>query len=150
MRTKTKTMQHRLADQIDNLAEQTDGLRTEFAERAPSAADLRKEFAERAPKVRDQLKDHLPELSEDVFDKLPDSVSDRLPESVKPTKRSKLKKTAIAVAVAGAAGLAFVAARKGASGGANSQPAAPYVPTTAEPTAANVDGQTSPSSPRPA
>jgi len=145
---KKKTFRDKLEARLEDLADQTEELRKEIAERAPGVGDqlreqveaLRREIVERAPSVRDQLLDAIPDkeqlldLRDDVYDRLPDSMTERLPEKAKP-KRSRLKRIAVLGVITGAGAAAMAALRRR---GTAVPPATPFpkpAPTPATPAA---------------
>lgn len=153
---KQKTLRAKLEAQLSELAEQTDELRKQVADRvadrAPAVRDqlvgqtdeLRHKVADRAPAVREQIIAALPDkgqllhLRDDLFDRLPENVQDRLPEKVKP-KRSKLRKVAAVGLVTGAGAAAFaILKRKGDAPSAYVPPVPP--PAPAAPSAAPQTG----------
>ena len=144
---KNKTLRDKLEAQLSDLAEQTDDLRKQVAERAPVVRDqiveqtgeLRKQVADRAPAVRDQIVSHLPDrdqlldLRDDLFDRLPENVQDRLPEKVKP-QRKRLRRVAAVGILTGAGAAAFaILKRKGDAPAPYVAPVPPPAATTPPP-----------------
>ena len=140
---KKQTLRDKLEAQLGDLAEQTEDLRKQVADRAPVVRDqlveqteeLRKQVADRAPVVRDQIISALPDksqlldLRDDLFDRLPENVQEKLPEKVKP-KRSKLRKVAAVGLVTGAGAAAFAILKRR---GADQPGPAVYVPPVPPP-----------------
>jgi hypothetical protein len=150
---KNKTLRDKLEAQLSDLAEQTDDLRKQVADRAPVVRDqileqtgeLRKQLADRAPVVRDQIVSHLPDrdqlldLRDDLFDRLPENVQDRLPEKVKP-QRKRLRRVAAVGILTGAGAAAFaILKRKGDAPAPYVAPVPPPAATTAPPAPAPTD-----------
>jgi hypothetical protein len=128
---KNKTLRDKLEAQLSDLAEQTD--------------DLRKQVADRAPVVRDQIVSHLPDrdqlldLRDDLFDRLPENVQDRLPEKVKP-QRKRLRRVAAVGILTGAGAAAFaILKRKGDAPAPYVAPVPPPAATTPPPAPAPTD-----------
>jgi hypothetical protein len=150
---KNKTLRDKLEAQLSDLAEQTDDLRKQVADRAPVVRDqileqtgeLRKQVADRAPVVRDQIVSHLPDrdqlldLRDDLFDRLPENVQDRLPEKVKP-QRKRLRRVAAVGILTGAGAAAFaILKRKGDAPAPYVAPVPPPAATTPPPAPAPTD-----------